>query len=215
MKTAIDKATDTDFQEVAFSMKTLIDAKRVLARFEKKHHLYKETYAVQVRANKAFQKKMRTARMYLSHFIQVLYMCIIRNEIKEEQLALYGLENKNMLVPDLLTSEALLFWGEKIVKGEAQRIANGGVPVYNPSIAKVKVMFSMFKDGYSAQQLHRKATERTLNEVAKEREHIDEIILNVWEEVEDHHMDLSPEIKLQKNREYGIIYYHRKGETVK
>ncbi len=215
LKTAIDKASNSDFQEVAFSMKTFIDAQRILSQFEKKHYLYKETYRAQVNANRAFQQKARSARIYLSHFIQVLYMCIIRNEIKEGQLKLYGLEHKNMLVPDLATNESLLFWGEKIIKGESLRVANGGVPIYNPSIAKVKVMYSLFKEGYNTQQIYRKTTERILNEVALERGRIDEIILKVWDEVEKHHMSYPTGKRVQKNRQYGIIYYYRKGETIK
>ena len=152
--------------------------------------------------------------MYLSHFIQVLHLSVIRNEIKQDNLALYGLEESNMLVPDLLTNEMLLEWGQKIIAGEEKRIVQGGVPIYNPTIAKVKVMFTIFKDGYNIQQIHQKATSRTQTNVVDFRPEIDAIILELWEQVEEANMELPSKKKIDKNKEYGIVYYYRKGETI-
>lgn len=212
LNTAVEKASDTDFQEIAFSMKTLSEAKLVVNRFEKVCTRYQQTYDTQVKANKVFQKKIRKAKMYISHFVQVLYMCVLRSEIKEDQLALYGLEDSNMLLPDFTSNEALIEWGEKIIQGEDMRISKGGVPIYNPSIAKVKVMYSLFKESYQTQKIHQKATARMLREVADSRSLIDEVILKLWEEVENFHADHPSEIRLDKNREYGVVYYYRKGE---
>ena len=120
-----------------------------------------------------------------------------------------------MVVPDLISNEQLLEWGQKIIEGEQRRTAQGGVPIYNPSIAKVNVMFTLFKEGYQTQKLHQKATARVLQEVADYRKKVDEIILEIWEEVEKHNTSLSPEERLTQNREYGIVYYYRKGEIAK
>lgn len=212
LKTAIGKASDTDFQELAISVKTLAETKNILTQFERLCYRYQQTYNTQIKASKAFQEKVRNARMYLSHFVQVLYMCVIRSEIKEAHLKLYGLENANMLVPDLTSNELLLEWGEKIIGGENARISKGGVPIYNPSVAKVNVMYTLFKEGYQTQKIHQKATLRVLNELAGFRETVDRIILSIWEEVEKHTLDLPIEQRLDTNRAYGIVYYYRKGE---
>lgn len=212
LKSAVDKAADTDFQELLFSTGTLDEAKSVLTHFEHLSARYLQLYDTQVKAGKSFAGKTKNARMYISHFIQVLYMCVMRSEIKEEQLALYGLEKANMVVPDLTSNEQLFEWGQKIIDGERQRTSQGGVPVYNPSIAKVKVMFILFKEGYQNQRLHQKATSRVLQEVAAYREKVDKIIFEIWEEVEKHNNNLSSEKRLARNREYGIVYYYRKGE---
>ncbi|MEA5127996.1 MAG: hypothetical protein VB074_07415 [Proteiniphilum sp.] len=212
LKSAVDKAADTDFQELSFSMGILDEAKSALTHFEHLSARYQQLYDTQVKAGKSFVGKTKNARMYISHFMQVLYMCVMRSEIKEEQLTLYGLEKANMVVPDLTSNEQLLEWGQKIIDGENQRTSQGGVPIYNPSIAKVKVMFILFREGYQTQRLHQKATSRVLQEVAAYRERVDEIILEIWEEVEKHNNGLSPEKRLARNREYGIVYYYRKGE---
>lgn len=214
LRTAINKCTNTDFNDVVVSMKTLHQAKLAIGKFERMCEIYQQTFETQIRANKTFQKQVKNARMYLSHFIQVLYLSVIRNEIKQNNLTLYGLEESNMLVPDLNTNEMMLDWGHKIITGEEQRIAKGGVPIYNPTIAKVKVMYSVFKDGYNTQQIHQKATNRTQNDVNNYRTKIDAIILELWQQVEAANEKLPTKKKIDKNKEYGIVYYYRKGETI-
>ena len=214
LKTAINKCSNTDFNDVAVSMKTLYKAKSAVGKFERMCQIYQQTFDTQIKANKTFQKQIKNARMYLSHFIQVLYLSVIRNEIKPDNLSLYGLDHCNMLVPDLTTNEMLIEWGEKIIEGEEKRLSSGGVPIYNPTIAKVKVMYSIFKDGYHTQQIHQRATNRTQNEVVNFRKEIDSIILELWEQVENSTMNLPTQQKIDKNKEYGIVYYYRKGEVI-
>lgn len=214
LKTAINKCANTDFNDVVVSMKTLYKAKSAVGKFERMCKIYQQTFDTQIKANKSFQKQIKNVRMYLSHFIQVLYLAIIRNEIKQNNLSLYGLDESNLLVPNLSTNEMLMEWGEKIIQGEEKRISNGGVPIYNPTIAKVKVMYSIFKDGYNTQQIHQRATNRTQNEVVNFRKEIDLIILELWEQVENATMDLPAQKKMDRNREYGIVYYYRKGEVI-
>ena len=214
MKTAIKKCTDTDYNDVVVSMKTLHKAKSSIGKFERMCEVYQQTFETQIKANKTFQKQIKNARMYISHFIQVMHLSVIRNEIKQDNLALYGLEDCNLIVPDLSTNELLLDWGQKIIDGEEKRIAQGGVPIYNPTIAKVKVMFTIFKDGYSTQQVHQKATNRTQQNIVEFRPEIDAIILELWEQVENANIDMPSKMKIDKNKEYGIVYYYRKGETI-
>ncbi|HZJ80988.1 MAG TPA: hypothetical protein VFC69_10500 [Dysgonamonadaceae bacterium] len=214
LKAAIDKCSKTDFNDIVVSMKTIYKAKIAVGKFERMCNLYQQTYDTQIRANKTFQRQIKNAWMYLSHFVQVLYLSVIRNEIKHENLALYGLESSEMVVPDFSTNELLLDWGKKIIVGEEKRIAQGGVPIYNPTIAKVKVMYSIFSDGYYTQKIHQKATNRTQADVATFRTEIDEIILDIWEQVEKANSQLTAKNKIDKNKEYGIVYYYRKGEKI-
>ena len=213
LKTAITKAERTDYKEMPISTKVLSEAKKSLTQFEALCFRYRRMQDIQVKANKSFQVKIKNARMYISHFVQILYMSVLRSEIKENQLQYYGLENANMVVPDLASNDSILEWGKKIIDGENERISKGGVPIYNPSIAKVNVMFSLFKEGYQNQKLHQKGTLRVMNEVAAYREKIDKVIFDIWEEVEKSSMNIPSERRLDRNREYGVVYYFRKGEV--
>ena len=215
LKLAIEKGYNTEFQHLAITPGALEKAKNTLLHFEPLCIRYQQAYDTQVRAGKAFQVKVRNARMYLSHFVQVLYMCVMRSEIKEDQLRLYGLEDANMAVPDLTSNEQLLEWGKKIIEGENARVSRGGVPIYNPSVAKLQVMYSLFKDGYQTQKLYQKTTGHLHSEVAGYREVVDSVIYEIWEQVEKCNLNAPMEQRLDKNREYGVVYYYRKGEIEK
>jgi len=214
LKTSIEKASETDYQQLPLSPGLLTEAQHVLVKLERLSARYQQMYAVQVKANKQFLVKVKNVRMYLSHFVQVLYLSVIRAEIKEDHLAYYGLEGEKLIVPDLTTHEQILSWGEKIIEGENNRISRGGVPIYNPSIAKVKVMYALFREAYQNQLLHKKATTRVLGEIAEFRVTADSLICRIWDEVENSNMELPAQKRLQLNRQYGIVYYYRKGETV-
>ncbi len=214
LKTAIEKSNNTDFQELAVSLGTIEKARNAVNKFEKLCSKYQQVFDTQVKANILFQKKAKNARMYISHFVQVLYMSVMRAEIKSEHLQMYHLQDLNFVVPDLNSNEQILEWGSKIINGENERVSKGGVSIYNPSIAKVNVMYSIFKEEYQTQQLHRKATDRVLNEVSAYRDDVDSIILNIWDEVEKCNQSFPNKKRLERNRQYGIVYYYRKGEPV-
>ena len=120
------------------------EAQRFLVQFENIVMQSKDNYASTVNANKQYRHIVQNARMYISHFIQVLNLSVIRGEIKKEQKLLYGLDPHQHIVPDLSTEEYLLEWGKKIIEGEQKRMANGGFPIYNPAINKVKVHYDIF-----------------------------------------------------------------------
>ena len=66
-------------------------------------------------------------RLYISHFIQVLNLAVLRDEIKPVHKELYDLPEANV-VPDLLSEAALVEWGRKIIEGEQRRTSQGGSP---------------------------------------------------------------------------------------
>jgi hypothetical protein len=151
--------------------------------------------------------------MYISHFIQVLNLAVIRGEIKRQQKELYKLNPKSNSLPDLTTEEGLLEWGKNIIDGEQQRTAAGGFAIYNPAINKVKVHYEMFKEEYTSHLLHKKTHNRVYEDTENLRKKADEIILSIWDQVEAFYKDELPYAKLQKCQAYGMIYYYRKGEA--
>ena len=72
----------------------------------------------QVVANKRYQQIVYNARLYLSHFIQVLNLAVIRGDIKKEYKAYFNLDIDTHVVPDLSTETSLLKWGNSIIEGE-------------------------------------------------------------------------------------------------
>ena len=68
------------------------DAKSFLNRFEKSLAQYKQALDAQVSANKSFQHETHAARIYISHFIQVLNLAVVREDIKKDRKMFYGLD---------------------------------------------------------------------------------------------------------------------------
>jgi hypothetical protein len=133
-------------------------------------------------------------------------------EIKKEQKLLYGLDPHQHVVPDLSTDEYLLEWGKNIIEGEQQRMANGGFPIYNPAINKVKVHYDIFCEHMQSHQFHVQTTNRVQGDLGELRKQADALIVQIWDLVEHYFRQELPYSKMQKCKQYGLIYYYRKGE---
>lgn len=213
LRTAIQKEDKSGYNNHVVAFKTILEAKNFLSFFEKQQLQYQQTLENQVNANKRYQQIIHNVRLYISHFIQVFNLAVIRGDIKKEHKLFYQLDPEVHNVPDLSTESALLHWGKCIIDGENERIRNGGLPIYNPAIAKVKVHYEIFKEYKSTQKIHQNSTTRQWEELVSLRTKGDEIILDIWNQVEAYFKDMDPFDKLEKCREYGLVYYYRKGES--
>jgi len=214
LRTAILQEDNQNYGDQIVSYKAIIEAKNYLGGFEKQLVQYQQTLESQVSANKRYQQIVHNARLYISHFIQVFNLSVIRGDIKKEHKLFYNLDQNIHTVPDLSTEAALLNWGKCIIDGENERLRNGGLPIYNPTIAKVKVHYEVFKEYKSTQKLHQNTTNRNWEELVSLREKGDAIILDIWNQVEAKYKDEKPYTRLLKCQNYGLVYYYRKGERV-
>ncbi len=212
LRMAIQQAEKQDFVDQVVSFKTVHDAKTYLGIFEKQLSQYQQTLDNQVSANKRYQQIVHNARLYISHFIQVLNLAVIRGDIKKEHKLFYHLDPTIHTVPDLTTEAALIQWGKFIIDGENERVRNGGLPIYNPAIAKVQVHYEIFKEYKSTQKLYQNTTARSWEELVNSREKGDAIILDIWNQVEAKFKDEKPYTRLTKCKQFGLVYYYRKGE---
>ncbi len=212
LRTAVQRASEADFTEQVLKYKTLSEAQRFLMQFENMVMQYHDNFQSRVAANKKYRHVVQNARMYISHFIQVLNMSVIRGEIKREQKELYGLDPNNHIVPDLSSEEDLLVWGENIINGEQKRTQMGGFPIYNPAINKVKVHYDIFKEHQINHTMHKKTTTRVAGDIEEMRKQADALILEIWNQVDDYYKDLLPYDRLCHCKNYGLIYYYRPTE---
>ncbi len=212
LRIAIQQSEKQDFGEQIISFKTIHEAKSYLSIFEKQLVQYQQTLDSQVSANKKYQQIVHNARLYISHFIQVFNLSIIRGDIKKDHKLFYQLDPNIHTVPDLSTETALMHWGKCIIDGENERIRNGGLPIYNPAIAKVKVHYEVFKEYKSTQKLYQNTTNRNWEELVSLREKGDGIILDMWNQVEAKFKNEKPFSRITKCQQIGLVYYYRKGE---
>lgn len=213
LRTAIEKHNSLFGQNViSFDIQKL---ELMLRSFESAQIRYRSSLETQAAANRKFQKFVKNARLYISHFIQVLNFCVIRNEIKKEHKQFYSLDPDNHTVPDLTSNDSLLYWGDSIIKGEQLRLSQGGAPIFNPTIARVNVAFSQFKDAYFAQKTYQNTTTRQLDVLSQQREDIDYILATLWNQIETAFANLPNKERIERCKEYGVVYYLRKEEREK
>ena len=110
LKAAVEKGEMYNVRDLAITLKTLFEARNFLHRFEAAQIYYTQCYDNQSRASRKHQMNVKTARLYISHFIQVLNFCIARGELKPSARTFYGLDENSSKVPSLLTEQDLLQW---------------------------------------------------------------------------------------------------------
>jgi len=213
LQTAITMGQKMEPEELAFSAKSLNRLRSFFTNFETTIIHHKLARKQQEKSSNAYLETVRKARLYLSHFIQVLNFAIQRGDMKSSVREFYGFSDKKC--PSLILDSEVLEWGKKIIEGEHQRINHGGNPLYNPSIAVVKVKFDQFTDAYHFQKTLQNNTARWTSKVAELRKEADEIILDIWNEVEETYAALPDDDKREKSSEYGLIYVYRPMERIK
>lgn len=215
LSVALKLAEKNGITNIAFSKETLLELKQVKTVFENTLEVYKTDVKKQSDKNKDYKTLMRKAALYVSHFIQVLYMAVEREEIKGEALNFYELDSFAGKVPLLNTEEELLKWGTKIIEGEQKRIQKGGSPIYSPSIALVKIKLEEFKDIAVYMQNMRKITARSFERMKLNRIHTNKFICILWNEIEENITNDNPKHKRQIALDYGIVYIFRRNEKKK
>jgi hypothetical protein len=215
MKTALEIGNELPPQNLAFSSKTIIKLQKFLPQFEHNIKLYRQSLLAQNKKNKDYNEIFKKAKIYLTHFIRVMNMAIFRFDLPVETRAFYGLPTNESTVPNLNSENELLSWGKRIIEGEVHRIRKGGNPITNPSIAVVKVRFENFIEALGRHKENVKKTSEYNVKNNNLRKEADEIILQLWNEVEMTHSNLADDLRKKQNELYGLVYFYRKNELAK
>jgi hypothetical protein len=215
MEAALNVAKDRDSGKLVFSKTTLQELTDVKSGFE--NHLKHHELDAKIESEKGAEYKatFEKARMYISHFIQVLYMNIERGELNKEVLSFYHLSDLEGKVPSLNTEQELLEWGNRVIQGEQKRMQHGGSPIYNPSVALVKVNVENFHEAAIFQSNLQKNTLRSYEKMQKLRRETNDFISRLWTEIEENAEAISPGHKRQLSEEYGVVYVFRRHEKRK
>ena len=211
LKAAVDSSVRGGIFTNVLTHNTYHRAKELLERFSREVAVYKRCVTEQSskKGNENYDAALKKARMYVSHFIQVLSMCIMRGEVARSKRPYYGLPENEDTVPNLFSEASVLEWGQKIIAGEQRRQGEGGIPIYNPTMGRVSVVFEIFKEMYDRQHMLQTRTAEALANISNMRYYVDELIFEVWGEVEKSFASLSGEARIKKCAEYGVIYYYR------
>ena len=205
----------TALKQLAFNQQTLEKLQQFYPNFLGAIRQLNISKQNQFDRSKEYGEIFRKSKLYLSHFLQVVNFAIAREEMKPEVIEFYGLKVNSKATPPLNLEAHILTWGERIIDGEQKRIMKGGSPIYSPSIALVKVHYEEFKEAYRQQKMLQNITNLASVKVAELREKADELIQQMWNEVENSLIHLSDEEKREKASKYGIVYVYRASEQKK
>ncbi|HEY5471008.1 MAG TPA: hypothetical protein VIK07_10845 [Bacteroidales bacterium] len=212
MRIALEKGKEIPPHKLAFSSKTLVRLQNNLPKFELNIKLYRQSLASQNKKNKDYNDILKKAKIYLTHFIRVMNMAVVRGDLPLETRVYYGLEINESTVPSLNTENELLSYGRRVIDGEEFRIRKCGNPINNPTIAIVKVRFENFVE---ALNYHTALVKKTFDYSEKNnllRKEADEIIFHLWNEIEATNIGQAEEIRKNLNEDYGLVYFYRKSE---
>ncbi len=216
LKAVLEIAEEVSPLDLKVSQRLVMDVKAFAPQFEQGLTQYTNSRTLQAKLGANVSESSRQARLYLSHFIQVFNMCITRGEIKPDMRIMLGLEECGSSLPDLTTDKQVLDWGDKIVAGEEQRMAqSGGNRIYNPSIAVVKVKLSLLRENYNKHRDIVQTIQKHHSKLDSLRGKADALILEVWNEVEAAYAPIDSEEKRRKCAEYGVVYFYRPREKHK
>src|SRR5450759_3753119 len=215
MRIALEIGKELPPNKLAFSSKTIVRLQKFLPQFDHNFHMYRQVLASQNKKSRDYNEILRKAKIYLTHFIRVMNMAIFRGDLPAEIRAFYGLATNESTVPSLNTENELMSWGRRIIEGEEFRIRKGGSPITNPTIAVVKVRFENFVEALNFHNTVVKKTFEYTEKNDKLRKEADEIILQVWNEIEATNNKLPEERRKELNEEYGLVYFYRKNELNK
>jgi hypothetical protein len=213
LKAALDKGKLHYPYSLAYSQRLYHDIQSILPQFEQAISQYNFSKERQAKYGKLLSEQFKEARLYVSHFIQVLNFCIARKEIKPEIREYLGIETNEKALPDLSTEQQLIYWGEKVIKGEEKRtMMGGGTRIYNPSIAVVKVKYEKFIEYFHSHKNLQNTTQKMQEKVVGMRDRVDQLILNLWNGIEESYNELQSDDKRDACSEYGVVYMYRKDE---
>lgn len=212
LKSALDKGKSLPPFKLAFTANSFRKIQAVLPQYENAISEQKIIQNLVAQRNKEYLKRLKKVRLYISHFIQVVNMAIIRGDLPPDTRNYFGLEEDEKKLPALVSDEDVIHWGKQLIQGEQQRRNKGLNPVTNPTIAVLKVHFDKFMEYHNYQNSLKMRSQLAQDDLYVRRTAADAIIQQVWNEVEDTFSDLPEELRREKASEYGLIYVFRKNE---
>jgi len=212
LQAAVDREELNGDQEIILSAEEVEELRLFITSYESARFVLKQTVKDSAKSQTEYGELFKNAQMYVSHFIQVLQLTAIRNEIKLETLSEdYGFEGgKELESPDLSTEDAIISWGEKIIQGEAKRMARGGYPLYNPAIAKVKVHYELFLDVVHSTKIYKQNMIRQQAVLYEMQKKAESMIRDIWSRVEEKYGNLPLQELSDVYQSYKISYHYQK-----
>lgn len=212
IEAAAAKAASVDPGNLAFSSESKISLDALLPQFRSELQERGNALGDQVAATGALTAQQNKLRMFASHFLQTLNLAIERQVLLPSDRPFYQLTASNATLPKMVREADLLMWTQRIIDGEAARVAAGGTPIPFPTADEVAAERAAYISLQADQSAKKDALDSEQEDVEAMRDSIDELILDIWDEVEFAFRREAPSSLRANAREYGVFYATRQGE---
>ena len=98
---AFEKGRELPPFKLAYSQSTFQRVQSFLPSFEKALYETRQAFQNQVNKNRDYLKIMKKAKLYISHFIQVVNMAIMRGDLPENERNFFGIKEDLAKLPVL------------------------------------------------------------------------------------------------------------------
>jgi hypothetical protein len=214
LTTAKNKAENTAPGLLAFSPETLAKLNQLEPVFKNEIAERGAALSTQTQSTSEKMEAQENLRMLISHFIQVFNFGVEREKYKATDRPYYQLDMTQKELPYLGTEADVERWAQNIIKGDFDRKNAGGDAMINPSAAEVEAAYLLFLEKNTGQSEKKDAFDREQEDVERMRGEVQELIKDIWDEVEFTYRKESAPSMRRKAREYGVYYATRPGEPV-
>lgn len=213
LRSAKTKADVIPLETLAFSESNYNKLKVFYPKFQKEMEERGVALSVQSEATTARIAAEEKCRMFVSHFYQVFNLGIAREKYKVSERAYFQLDISQESLPDLKVGEDLRTYAEYIINGDPKRVAAGSAEMINPSKAEVEQVYNEYVTKLTDQSAKKDNYEKEQKDVDNLRAEADELIRDIWDEIEFKFRKDESSAMRRKAREYGVVYISRPGET--
>ena len=212
------KLSSTPQTQWAVSTETQQQLSLLYPQFRQEIGERQEQFARQTAASASENQQETVLRRYVSHFIQVFNLAVERGTFSPTDRLFYGLDASQSELPKLTTQQELITWAKNLIEGEEKRLAkneegkSSAKAMSNPRINEVENELNKYLELSNAQSAEKQAFDAENKDVLAMLPEIDELIRDIYDEVEFYYRKETPANKRKLAREWGVVYVSRKGE---
>ncbi len=201
------KNSDTPLPNRFLSSTTETRMNTIQPDYKAKMLVVDQKQAISLNSTAAKNTQVDKLRMLCSHFLQVFNFMVAEGKATTGDRAFYGMAASTEAILPLFTEADVLDAADRIISGEAARMAiAGAIAVPIPTAAEVTAQRTAFQTANTAQSTAVDALDTAQEAVTDLNEEADGVIKKVWDEVETHYNEEPIESKRANSREYGVTY---------
>jgi hypothetical protein len=213
VRKAYEKASSVQPSDLPFSTANRDLLNTLYPKLNKEISERGSALSVQSSATKALLESQEKMKIYISHFFQVFNLGIDMGKYKASERGYFQLDISQESVPDLKSVDNICLLAGNIINGDPKRVAAGCAEMANPSTAEVGAVFQDFSVKLTNQSTSKDIFEKEQKDVDNLRAEADELIRDIWDEIEFAFRKDEPSAMRRKAREFGVVYASRPGEV--